>query len=239
MLVYFLNIAVAIAFLDEIMSVANAAYAALRIPTLPADFWEGRLWLGFIVVVVTVDFCDYAIHRLMHTKWLWPTHAAHHSDTHVNAFSSFRVHFFEPVLMMLTYMILLTWLQLPDLLPWIALIFKLHNMYVHMDLDWGHGPLKYLIASPRFHRWHHADVPEAHGKNLANVIPLFDVIFGTYRVPGPCREPMGALKSGIEDKNPILIWIYPFQAWARMIRRSFRRGREGQAGSRMQLPPAE
>jgi len=91
-------------------------------------------------------------------------------------------------------------------------------MYVHMNLPFNHGPFKYLIASPVYHRWHHADVPEAYGKNLANVIPLYDVMFGTYYEPGPCNEPMGALKTGVADKNPFAIYIYPFQEWARMIR---------------------
>ena len=70
------------------------------------------------------------------------------------------------------------------------------NMYVHMDLDWTHGPLRYVIASPRLHRRHHADVPEAYGKNLANVFPFYDVMFGTDYVPGPCRERMGRSTAG-------------------------------------------
>ncbi|MGI9393658.1 MAG: sterol desaturase family protein, partial [Boseongicola sp.] len=96
-----------------------------------------------------------------------------------------------------------------------------HNMYVHMDLDFGHGPAKYLIASPNFHRWHHADVEEAHGKNLANIMPIYDVLFGTYYYPGRCDAPLGALKSGIEDKNALLIYIYPFQEWIRLAKAEF------------------
>ena len=217
-LVYALNIVAFIFFLGDIERLSREGYAALNIPTLPADFWQGP-WLivGVILAIALTDFCDYIAHRLMHTRWFWPSHAAHHSDTYVNAFTTFRIHAFEALIMSLTYLIVLTWMQLPQLLPVVFFARLLHNAYIHMDLDWDHGYLKYLIASPRFHRWHHADVPEAIGKNLANVMPIYDVIFGTYYVPGPCREPMGGLSIGLSDKNPFLIWFYPFQAWARMI----------------------
>ncbi len=223
--VFALNYGAAVLFQKDINAFAQSSYSLLGIPTLAPDFWSGHLfWIGMIVAVVALDFCDYVIHRLMHTKWIWPAHAAHHSDTFVNAFSTYRVHFLEPVLMMVNYMVVLTWMQLPQLIPVVVLLRLVHNTYIHMDLPWDHGRFKYLIASPMFHRWHHADVPQAQGKNLANIIPAFDVLFGTYYMPGPCHEKMGALASGIEDKNPILIWIYPFQQWARLIRKTFAKG---------------
>ncbi len=153
----------------------------------------------------------------MHTKCARPAHAAHHTDTHVNGFTTFRIHFFEAIFMQTTYLALLTWLQLPQLIPALAMLRKLLSIYVHLDLDWAHGRFKYLLASPVFHRWHHADLPEVQGKNLANNFPFFDVVFGTYYEGGPCRAPMGALSSGLADKNPFLIWIYPFQAWGKLI----------------------
>lgn len=216
--VYGLNILAFILFMGDLDRLSRAGYAALNIPTLPADFWQGP-WqiVGALLAIAMIDFCDYLSHRLMHTRWGWPSHAAHHSDTDVNAFSVFRIHAFEAFLMSMTYLVVLTWMQLPHLLPVVFLARLVHNMYVHLDLDWDHGVLKYLIASPRFHRWHHADTTEAIGKNLANVMPIYDVIFGTYYVPGPCRAPMGAQSAGLSDKNPLLIWIFPFQAWGTLL----------------------
>ncbi len=216
-----LNVAAALLFRDPINAFAQAAYLRLGIPTVASDFWDwAPLWTVCLIGLAAKDLSDYTIHRLMHTRWLWPAHAAHHSDTYVNAFTSYRVHFIEGVLMSLTYLVMLTWLQIPEAIPVVIVLSVIHNMYVHMNLDFGHGPLKYVIASPVYHRWHHADVPEAHGKNLANIMPIYDVIFGTYYCPGPCRAELGAKSIGLEDKNPILIWIYPFQQWARLIRRS-------------------
>jgi sterol desaturase/sphingolipid hydroxylase (fatty acid hydroxylase superfamily) len=44
-----------------------------------------------------------------------------------------------------------------------------------------------LIVSPRFHRWHHTDETEARDKNFAGLLPLWDLLFGTYYVPADLR----------------------------------------------------
>jgi sterol desaturase/sphingolipid hydroxylase (fatty acid hydroxylase superfamily) len=215
------NMVVAIFFLKDVNAFAQSSYNALHIPTLNPEIWNNvPLWIVCIFGVAAKDFVDYWNHRLMHTKWGWPTHAAHHSDTHVNAFTANRVHFLEALLMTISYILLLTWLQIPQALPFVIVFYILHNKYVHMDLPFEHGPLKYIIASPVYHRWHHADVPKAYGKNLANVMPIYDVMFGTYYNPGKCNEPMGALGTGVEDKSAIAIMTYPFREWAKMIKAS-------------------
>ncbi len=216
--VMFGNVLLLAWFVKDIGSFAQSAYAALGIPTIDPATWDN---VPIVVVclfgLAAKDFADYVIHRIMHTRWGWPTHAAHHSDTHVNALSLYRVHILEWLMMHLNYIVLLTWLQMPQAIPVVMLLQTLHGMYVHMDLDFDHGPFKYVIASPVFHRWHHADVPEAYGKNLAGVFPVFDLVFGTYYNPGPCKEKMGALSSGVEDKNPIHIFTYPLREWTRLI----------------------
>lgn len=213
------NLVAVLIFVEDVNFFLQDQYDAIGVPTLNPAIWESvPLVLVCLIGIVTKDFADYWSHRAMHTKWGWATHAAHHSDTHVNAFTGLRVHFLESFLMTLGYVLLLTWLQIPEVIPAVALFYAVQGIYVHLDLDWDHGRFKYLFASPRYHRWHHADVPEAYGKNLASVIPLWDVLFGTYYNPGVCSAPMGALKTGVPDKNPILIYIHPFQEWGRLLR---------------------
>ena len=213
------NLAAVFLFVDDINTGLQHFYDSFGIPTIDPAIWESLpLFLVCIIGIVAKDFADYWSHRAMHTRWGWATHAAHHSDTHVNAFTGLRVHFLESILMTASYVVLLTWLQMPQIIPIVALFYTIQGIYIHLDLPWDHGPLKYLFASPRFHRWHHADVPEAYGKNLASVVPLFDLMFGTYYNPGVCAAPMGAVKTGVPDKNPLLIYIYPFQEWGRLCR---------------------
>lgn len=218
-LLYGVNCLIAYLFHEEIFAAFDAAYSTLGIPSIDRALWDGTpVLLLALVSILANDFLGYWSHRLMHTRWVWPTHAAHHSDTFVNGFTTFRVHYLEVVLVMASQMLFLTWMGMPEMLPVVAIFSTVHNVYVHLDLDWGHGPLRYIIASPRFHRWHHADVPEAHGKNLANIVPLWDVMFGTYYCPGVCRETMGALASGVEDTDTRALVTYPFRTWSRMLR---------------------
>ncbi len=239
LMVYGFNIFIALAFVNEVNSFAQGVYEALHIPRLDPIFWDTvPIWLTALIGLLAIDFADYWCHRAMHTKWLWPTHAAHHSDTHVNGFTTFRVHFLETIMMSLTYLVMLTWLQMPQMLPVVIMISLIHNMYVHMDLPYTHGPLRYVIASPVFHRWHHADVPDAYGKNIANRFSLWDVLFCTYIEPGPCHEPMGALKTGVEDRNPFLILIYPAREWTRLTRSALSRSKSDEDRS-TRINPAE
>lgn len=196
----------------------QAGYDRIGLPRLPPGLWTHLPgWAVTLAAVVAYDLANYWNHRLMHTRWVWPVHAIHHSDPDVSGMTSFRVHALEGFVMGASYVLLLTWLRLPpDALAGLAAILILHNMYVHADLDWTHGPLELLIASPRYHRWHHADVPEAHGKNLANVIPLFDVLFGTYYCPGPCTAPLGA--AGVPQHDPLRLFLFPGVGWLREAR---------------------
>ncbi|BCM17370.1 sterol desaturase family protein [Mesorhizobium sp. J8] len=192
------------------------AYDLLGIPSIPGSVWTGLpTWLLSFLGILAADFANYWNHRLMHMKWLWPVHAIHHSDPVVNGLTTYRVHALENLVMLVSYTLLLSWIGLPrDAIGFGALLVLFHNIYVHIDVDWGHGPLRLLVASPRFHRWHHADVPAAYGKNLANVFPFFDWIFGTYRVPGPCNVPLGA--TGVPRNDVVRLTLWPFVEWSRL-----------------------
>lgn len=218
------NLAAGVLFATSLRTWVQHSYDAWHIPQLDREVWQHvPVWVGVLFAIAAQDLVDYWNHRLMHTRLGWLTHAAHHSDTHVNAFTSFRVHILESLVMWTSYTLLLTWLQLPHLVPVMVVVMMLHNLYVHLNLNIDHGPFRYLLASPMFHRWHHADVPEAYGKNLANVIPLYDVIFGTYYMPGRCTATMGAQSAGIEGTAPVAIYLYPVVQGAKLIRAAARR----------------
>jgi sterol desaturase/sphingolipid hydroxylase (fatty acid hydroxylase superfamily) len=66
---------------------------------------------------------------------------------------------------------------------------------VHANLNWTFGPLRYVVVSPVFHRWHHARA--VCDKNFASTFSLWDLMFGTYHMP------VGELPKdyGIDDKE--------------------------------------
>lgn len=208
------------------------AYSAFSIPSIPGTLWSGMpFWLVAIIAIIAYDFADYWNHRLMHVSFLWPIHAIHHSDHEVNGLTTFRIHFLESLVMQTSYILLLSWMGIPPEAAALgAMLTNIHNIYVHCDLDWDHGPFKLLIASPRFHRWHHADNPAIYGKNLANLMPVYDYLFGTYLEAGTCKEKMGA--PGVPHADVVALILYPFAEWSRSIRRiTSRHNRNSEANS--------
>lgn len=201
----------------------EAAYEWTNIPHLPTSTWEGKpMWLIAVAAIVSHDFANYWNHRAMHVRWIWPIHAVHHSDPEVTAMTTFRVHALEGLFMRASYVVLLSWLGLPPLtIALVSVVLLLHNQYVHVDVDWTHGPFKWVIASPRFHRWHHANHRDAYGKNLANLFPVFDLLFGTYYDPGPCREPMGT--DDVPKNDVVKLMLFPFVHWKSMLTGLLRR----------------
>jgi sterol desaturase/sphingolipid hydroxylase (fatty acid hydroxylase superfamily) len=62
-------------------------------------------------------------------------------------------------------------------------VLTLMAILVHANLDWDWGPLRAVVVSPRFHRWHHTDEANARDNNFAGLLPLWDILFGTYYMP--------------------------------------------------------
>src|SRR5262249_52174384 len=54
-------------------------------------------------------------------------------------------------------------------------------VYIHSNVRIRLGPLRALIGSPELHHWHHDRDRDAG--NYANISPLMDLVFGTYRCP--------------------------------------------------------
>ena len=48
---------------------------------------------------------------------------------------------------------------------------RFQGLLVHANVRLDAGPLTWLIATPEFHHWHHADHPEAYNKNYAGTTP--------------------------------------------------------------------
>lgn len=175
------------------IDLAGGGFDTIGLPHLDAGPWLALPWpITIVLVVLLFDFADYWTHRLMHNSLLWGVHAVHHSDQRLTWLTSSRVHIFESSIMKLGYLFILGWIGFP---MWSLLaanvVAYLHNRYVHCNVDWNHGPLAKVIASPNWHRWHHSVEPSAYNKNYANVFSFLDVIFGTYHNPGPCRTAVG------------------------------------------------
>lgn len=94
---------------------------------------------------------------------------------------------------------------------------SLLSNWVHTKYDMHLGPLTKFIATPRFHHWHHVDVPAAYNTNFANTFAFWDVLFGTYRVPSAYSGKFGFEGTPGNDIKKLLIW--PYLQWLRALPR--------------------
>ncbi len=170
------------------------------------------LWLQAIEFVLLADFLGYWIHRAFHGAGWWRFHAIHHSSTRMTWFSSVRMH---PVndLLGATLRVLPLFLLgfrldlLAGYLPGTALF----ALLLHANVRWDFGPLRYVIVSPAFHRRHHAI--DGHARNFAGLLPVWDLIFGTFDMPRTTPAP-----TGVRDPVPPGVvgqLLYPWREGAR------------------------
>lgn len=157
------------------------------------DFWAGwPLWAVALVGILVADFAGYWRHRFEHSELLWPSHAIHHSDTAMTWLAIFRFH---PFNRFSTFVLDGAALALLGLPPFAIIannaVRHFYGALIHADLPWTYGPLGRIFVSPAMHRWHHANDKAAFDTNYATVFSAIDLIFGTYRVPGPCDVPLG------------------------------------------------
>jgi sterol desaturase/sphingolipid hydroxylase (fatty acid hydroxylase superfamily) len=140
-------------------------------------------WLQAIEVVILSDFCVYWGHRLQHS-WplLWRFHSIHHSAEHLDWLAAHREHPVDTIytLSIINLPVFLLGFSVESLAALVA--FRgLWAIYIHSNVRLPLGPLRMLLGAPELHHWHHDRARDAG--NYANVSPLMDILFGTYRCP--------------------------------------------------------
>ena len=154
-------------------------------------------WLQAVEVIVLSDFLIYWGHRLQHrVGFLWRFHKVHHSAEHLDWLAAHREHPLDSI-----YTIGL--INLPafvlgfglDALAGLIAFRGIWAVYIHSNVRLPIGPLRVLIGAPELHHWHHDRDRDAG--NYANISPVMDVLFGTYRCPD--HEPE---RFGVPEPSP-------------------------------------
>ena len=142
------------------------------------------LWLLSIEVLLLGDLIGYWTHRWFHRRRLWKFHAVHHSSTRLDWLSALRVHPVNDVVSKLMPAVLLACLGFPlQVLAGYVALLTFYTILLHANLDWSYGPLRYVVASPLFHRWHHTTEEQGLNKNFAPLFPFVDLLFGSFFMP--------------------------------------------------------
>jgi sterol desaturase/sphingolipid hydroxylase (fatty acid hydroxylase superfamily) len=186
----------------------------LRAAAAPRRTWAAALppVVQIPVVLVLADLLAYWTHRLFHGRRLWRFHAIHHSSRTVDWLSSVRLHPVNDAVARIVQVLPLYWIGFNGaLLAAFVPFFTFYALLLHANVGWTYGPLRFAIASPAFHRWHHTTEAEGLDKNFAGLFPFIDLAFGTFYMP-PGRQPQqfGILNDDVPDG----LWAqlrYPFR----------------------------
>jgi sterol desaturase/sphingolipid hydroxylase (fatty acid hydroxylase superfamily) len=157
----------------------------------PGSHWFASqpLALQWIEVLVGADLSGYWSHRLFHRGLLWRFHAIHHSSGSLDWLAAARVHPLNEAISRVLQLFPLLLLGFdPRVLAAAVPFLTFYAVLLHANVRWDFGPLRYAIASPRFHRWHHTSESEGLDKNFAGLFPWIDALFGTLYMPAG-REP--------------------------------------------------
>jgi sterol desaturase/sphingolipid hydroxylase (fatty acid hydroxylase superfamily) len=167
-----------------------AVLAALLGAHAPAHLANLPLPLAAAIGFVAGDLVFYGLHRFMHNVpllWRW-THQMHHSAERVDMLGSSYFHPFDFTLQVVATSLptLLMGLS-PDAAALGGLIGFFWGTFPHLNVKTPRW-LGWFIQRPEAHAVHHGR--GIHAYNYAN-LPLWDMLFGTFRNPATFGEPAG------------------------------------------------
>ncbi len=190
--------------------VAALTWVATEVRALPLTGLQGffaglPIALQVVVSLLLADCAMYWFHRASHrNRFLWRFHRVHHTARDVDWLAAHREHPVDNLLTRLIENLPLLLLGIPlSAVAGAAMFRGLWALYIHANVTLDPGPLRYLLGSPRLHRWHH-QVDHHARVNFANLCPLMDLAFGTYLDPRVQPD-----RFGVHERTP--------ESWAGLI----------------------
>ncbi|MGH7400698.1 MAG: sterol desaturase family protein, partial [Candidatus Rokuibacteriota bacterium] len=136
-----------------------------------------------VQVLIVADLTQYGVHRLFHhVPWLWRFHAVHHSSRRMDWLAGSRLHLVDIVVTRgLSFVPLYVAGFAPPAVFAYVLFVSFQAVLIHANVSWRFGPLRWVLATPQYHHWHHAVEPV--DVNFAVHLPVIDRVFGTQYLP--------------------------------------------------------
>ena len=163
------------------------------------------IWGGLFGVLL-YEFGVFVWHYSMHrSNFLWKTfHQMHHSAERLDTYGAF---FFSPLDMIGWTVLgsicfsLITGLS-PQAITVILLVTNFFSIFQHSNIKTPRW-LGYIVQRPESHTYHHAR--GIHKYNYSD-LPLFDIIFGTFRNPEKFEHVTGFYNGASERILDMLQW---------------------------------
>jgi sterol desaturase/sphingolipid hydroxylase (fatty acid hydroxylase superfamily) len=184
-------------------------------PTVHEAVAAQPYWLQFIEALILSDIGFYFTHRAFHAfPSLWRFHAVHHSIEELDWLAAARVHPIDQIITKGVSLLPVFALGFSDaVIAAYMTLYAWQSVFIHSNVNIKFGPLRWILASPEFHHWHHSKDVETRDRNFAGQLPFLDVLFGTLHMP-PGQLPKSYGIDAPMPQNYLLQLAYPFRAAA-------------------------
>lgn len=170
------------------------------------------LVLQFFEMLFVADMVSYWVHRAFHKiPWLWKFHAIHHSSLKMDWLAGSRSHIVDTLVNRFLGFVPIFVLGFSPAALYAYLLFvSFHAVYIHANVNHRWPYLRWFMATPEFHHWHHTSDEEGIDKNFAVFLSFIDVIFRTAHMPAYWPKRYGTTK--FQPPETYLGQLaYPFQ----------------------------
>lgn len=171
---------------------------------------------------LATEFVYYWHHRASHRiRWMWATHAVHHSATRLNLTAAIRLGWTGNISGNFLFFLPLAWLGFhPVAIVAMLGVNLLYQFFIHTELAPRLGPLEWVLNTPAHHRVHHASNSACLDRNYGGVLIVFDRLFGTFAEAPNDEKLRYGLVGGTRTINPIRIALGEWAAMFRDVRRA-------------------
>lgn len=185
------------------------------------DIPQSAPW-AIVTLFLGVELCYYWFHRASHrVRWLWATHAVHHSAAHFNLSAAIRLGWTGQLTGAFVFFLPLAWIGFhPLAIGGMIAAGLFYQFFLHTSLDISLGPLEWVLNAPRHHRVHHACNDSCLDRNYGSVLIVFDRLFGTFAAAPPTEQLRFGLKGREAGLNPICIALGEWAYLLRDVRRA-------------------
>lgn len=180
---------------------------------------ESSVWV-YVVGFIAMDFAGYWSHRLNHSvNIFWNNHVIHHSSEEFNLACALRQSISNIIGIYALFLLPAALLGVPaGVINLLAPIHLFLQFWYHTQHVPKLGLLEYVIITPSQHRVHHAINPEYLDKNLGQIFPWWDRMFGTFQEELDDVPPVYGITRPAQTWNPIRInfqhlWLLVKDAW--------------------------
>jgi len=174
---------------------------------------ELPFWAKLFISVALYDITAYWIHRATHKiPLLWRFHRVHHSDTTMDSSTVFRFHPIEIILVFGVGNIVTAALFGTDVISLALYYFILYVFFFfeHANLNypgWLNSTLGLIFVMPDHHRVHHQQDQFYTDSNYADILILWDRLFGTFKMMPPEKMKYGLIEFDSENQQSFLYLI--------------------------------